>query len=45
MEVELFGSGGARVRVDAGDVIVMPAGVSHAMTGASGDIVMVGGLS
>jgi uncharacterized protein YjlB len=43
MELELFGSGGARVRVDTGDVVVMPAGVSHAMTGASGDIVMVGG--
>ena len=28
MEVELFGRGGVRLRVDAGDVIVMPAGVT-----------------
>jgi uncharacterized protein YjlB len=43
MEVDLFGRGGTRVRVEAGDVIVMPAGVSHAQTGASEDILMVGG--
>ena len=43
MEVELFGHGGDRVRVEAGDVIVMPAGVSHAMTGNSEDNVMIGG--
>ena len=43
MEVELFGSGGTRVRVETGDVIVLPAGVSHSMTGNSDDILMVGG--
>lgn len=43
MEVELFGRGGTRVRVEAGDFIVMPAGVSHMMTGQSDDILMVGG--
>ena len=43
MEVELFGRGGTRVRVEAGDVIVMPAGVSHSMTGHSDDVLMVGG--
>jgi uncharacterized protein YjlB len=43
MEVELFGRGGRRVRIEAGDVIVMPAGVSHQMVGSSSDIMMVGG--
>ncbi|WP_191059331.1 hypothetical protein [Geminicoccus harenae] len=43
MEVALFGRGGTKVRIEAGDVIVMPAGVSHQMTGSSADIVMVGG--
>jgi uncharacterized protein YjlB len=43
MEVELFGRGGTRVRVGQGDVIVMPAGVSHMMTGHSDDVMMVGG--
>ncbi len=43
MEVELFGQGGRRVRVEAGDVIVLPAGVSHSMTGNSEDVMMVGG--
>jgi uncharacterized protein YjlB len=43
MEVELFGRGGVRVRVAAGDIILMPAGVSHQMVGASPDIMMVGG--
>lgn len=43
MEVELFGRGGTRLRVEAGDVIVMPAGVSHQMVGQSKDILMVGG--
>lgn len=43
MEVELFGRGGTRVRVEAGDAVVMPAGVSHAMIGQSEDIMMVGG--
>lgn len=43
MEVELFGRGGMRVRIEAGDVIVMPAGVSHQMVGHSDDVMMVGG--
>ncbi|MET3900771.1 uncharacterized protein YjlB [Devosia sp. UYZn731] len=43
MELELFGRGGVRVRVDAGDIVVMPAGVSHMMVGQSEDIMMVGG--
>lgn len=43
MEVELFGRGGPRMRVNAGDVIVMPAGVSHMMTGKSDDNLMIGG--
>ena len=43
MEVELFGRGGTRVRIKAGDVIVMPAGVSHQMVGHSDDVMMVGG--
>lgn len=43
MEVELFGRGGTRVRVEAGDVIVLPAGVSHMMADGSDDIMMVGG--
>lgn len=43
MEVELFGPGGTRVRVEAGDVIVVPAGVSHEMVGHSDDVMMVGG--
>ena len=43
MEIELFGRGGTRVRVKSGDVIVMPAGVSHSMSGNSDDVLMVGG--
>ena len=43
MEVALFGTGGIRVRVSAGDVIVMPAGVSHSMVGHSDDVMMIGG--
>lgn len=43
MELELFGRGGAKVRVEAGDVVVMPAGVSHVMTGNSDDVLVVGG--
>jgi uncharacterized protein YjlB len=43
MEIEVFGNGGAHIRVEAGDVIVMPAGVSHMMVGQSDDILMVGG--
>ena len=43
MELVLFGKGGATLRVETGDVIVMPAGVSHCMVGSSDDILMVGG--
>ncbi|QDY70418.1 cupin domain-containing protein [Qingshengfaniella alkalisoli] len=43
MELELFGQGGRTVRVETGDVVVMPAGVSHAMTGNSEDVQVVGG--
>lgn len=45
MEFRLsVGDGGwSRIRIDAGDVIVMPAGVSHEMVGHSDDIMMVGG--
>lgn len=35
--------GWTNVRIDEGDVIVMPAGVSHEMIGRSDDILMVGG--
>lgn len=43
MEVDMFGQDGLRLRVEAGDVIVLPAGVSHAMVGHSDDVLMVGG--
>ena len=43
MDVELFGRGGLQLRVEVGDVIVMPAGVSHRMIGQSDNIMMVGG--
>lgn len=47
MEFSLsVGVGGwSRVRVEAGDVIVMPAGVSHQQVGASEDIMMCGGYA
>ena len=43
MEVELFGRGGTRVRVETGDVIVMPAGRLAQHGRQSEDILMVGG--
>jgi uncharacterized protein YjlB len=43
MEIEIFGKGGERVRLETGDVVVMPAGVSHAMTNHSDDNWMIGG--
>lgn len=43
MDVVLFGREGVKVRVEAGDVIVMPAGVSHIMVGQSPDNMMIGG--
>ena len=43
MVLDLFGHGGKRIRFSAGDVIVMPAGVSHAMVEHSDDVMVVGG--
>ena len=43
IDLRLFGEGGAETRMNTGDVIVMPAGVSHAMRACSDDNVMVGG--
>ncbi|MFK7855320.1 MAG: hypothetical protein AB8B79_14450 [Granulosicoccus sp.] len=43
MDLLIFGKDGERVRVEAGDVVVMPAGVSHEMIGHSDDVLMVGG--
>jgi len=43
MEIEVFGRGGQRLRIETGDLVVMPAGVSHAMTGNSEDNMMIGG--
>lgn len=47
MEFNLsVGEGGwTRVRIEAGDVIVMPAGVSHEHVAASDDIMMCGGYA
>ena len=38
-------SGWSRVRVQTGDVIVMPAGVSHEMVGRSDDFLLCGGYA
>lgn len=43
MELEVFGRGGTRIRAEAGDFIVVPAGVSHMMTANSDDVLTVGG--
>ena len=43
MEFRLSVEGWTEVRLEAGDVIVMPAGISHQMIGHSDDILMVGG--
>lgn len=43
MELEIFGEGGIKVRIAAGDAVVMPAGVSHMMIGFSPDLLMCGG--
>jgi uncharacterized protein YjlB len=43
MDLVLFGKGGTRVRVEAGDVVAMPAGVSHAMVDNSNDVMVIGG--
>ena len=43
MEFNLSVKGWTRLRIETGDVIVMPAGVSHEMVDHSDDILMVGG--
>lgn len=43
MEIVIFGAGGPTIRVESGDVVVMPAGVSHEMTTNSDNNLMVGG--
>lgn len=43
MEIVVFGKGGPKLRIEAGDVVVMPAGVSHEMVGNSDDNLMIGG--
>ena len=43
MDLDLFGRAGTTVRAEAGDVVVLPAGVSHPMTAASRDILVIGG--
>ncbi|MEM9779040.1 MAG: cupin domain-containing protein [Pseudomonadota bacterium] len=43
MEIVIFGKGGPKIRVEAGDVVVMPAGVSHEMVANSDDNLMIGG--
>ena len=45
MSFRLSVEGWTDVRLEMGDVIVMPAGVSHMMTGGSDDIMMVGGYA
>lgn len=43
MEFRLSVEGWTELKIEAGDVIVMPAGVSHQMIGHSEDIMMCGG--
>ncbi len=42
VEVQLGGRAGAQIRVEAGDVVVLPAGVGHKNVGASADLQVVG---
>ena len=41
-EVRFGGSGGQTLRVEAGDVVVIPAGVAHCKQGTSGGLLVVG---
>jgi uncharacterized protein YjlB len=43
MKLRLFGEGGSDVDLVAGDILVMPAGVSHIYLDGSSDILVVGG--
>lgn len=43
MVLDLFGKDGQRLKFSAGDVVLMPAGVSHAMVEHSDDVMVVGG--
>lgn len=43
MDIRIFGRAGPVVRIEQGDVAVLPAGVSHAMVAGSDDILIVGG--
>ena len=43
MDIDVFGGGEQRLRVETGDVIIMPAGVSHVMRANSEDNLMIGG--
>lgn len=45
MNLRLFGKGGSDVHLQAGDVVVIPAGVSHIYLGGSNDILVVGGYA
>ena len=45
MEIHLSVEGWKKLRIKAGDVIVMPAGVSHEMVGHSSDVMMCGGYA
>lgn len=42
VEVQLGGRAGPQVRIEAGDVAVLPAGIGHKNVGASGDLQVVG---
>lgn len=45
MDLAIFGDGGETVRLDAGDILLMPAGVRHEMVGHSEDVMMCGSYS
>lgn len=43
MEIVIFGKGGEKIRLETGDILLMPAGVSHEMVAHSDDVMMTGG--